>query len=389
MSTLRQHLTARRTRVAVLLAAVAGILTTGYVVLTAVAAPVNSVTDRYARPDFARPPTVTTEFPSNGGVYNAAHWTAGCSPAGICGTANPNGSMITAVYVAIFQQSSGRYWTGSAFFSRFPEFNRATGTTAWNYAFTPPRDGNYTAYVEAVSHAGTSRTAVIDFSYDTKTPDAPSIIEHPANPTTSTSARFVFTDFGEGPLNFSCSLDSGPVAPCGGSSRRHDFFASGEQRYFGLGIGPHCFYVYATDEAGNIGPKAQYCWTISRLGSSTFTVGGSITAPLYPGTSEPLDLTFTNPSSSAITIASGGVTGANIVITTNKVGCAGSNFSVSQGLTASVIVPASQITPVSLQTLAIPQANWPVIEMLETNTNQDACEGATLTLTYSGIEATG
>jgi len=44
---------------------------------------------------------------------------------------------------------------------------------------------------------------------------------------------------------------------------------------------------------------------------------------------------------------------------------------------------------VSLSALGVPQAKWPRIAMLETNTNQDACQGAHLTLTYSGIEATG
>jgi hypothetical protein len=42
---------------------------------------------------------------------------------------------------------------------------------------------------------------------------------------------------------------------------------------------------------------------------------------------------------------------------------------------------------VSLSALRVPQDDWPVIEMIETNTNQDACQGARLTLTYSGIEA--
>jgi hypothetical protein len=382
-----QRITARRTRVAALLAAVAGILTAGYVVVTAVAAPVAPVPDKSFRHDFPSPPSVTVTFPSNDGVYNLAHWTSGCAPAGICGTANPNGSTITSVSVGIFQQSSGRYWTGSSFSSRFLVLNRATGTTTWHYPFTPPRDGDYSAYVQAASHAGTSRTTVIEFSYDTVLPGAPLIISHPANPTTSTSATFVFTEFSDDDLTFFCYLDAGSPARCSGDTDEHGFILTGQQRYTGLAPGPHCFYVYATDRAGNTGPAAKYCWTISVLGSGTFTVGGSITTPLYPGTSQPLDLTFTNPGASPITIASGGVTGANIAITTNKVGCAGSNFTVSHGLTASVIVPANQLVPVSLQTLAIPQANWPVIAMLETHTNQDACEGATLTLTYSGIGA--
>ncbi len=88
-------------------------------------------------------------------------------------------------------------------------------------------------------------------------------------------------------------------------------------------------------------------------------------------------------------IAAGAVTAANISITTDKPGCAISNFAVTQGLTVSVTIPAQQIHPISLAGLDVPQSNWPVITMLETGTNQDACQGARLTITYSGIEATG
>ncbi len=70
-------------------------------------------------------------------------------------------------------------------------------------------------------------------------------------------------------------------------------------------------------------------------------------------------------------------------------GCASSNFAVKQGLTSAVTIPANTTTPVSLDQLDVPQTAWPVVAMLETDTNQDACQGAHLTLTYSGIEASG
>jgi hypothetical protein len=367
----------RRGIIAVLLIAVGTTVTAGY---AALAAP---------PPSPAGQPSVTITFPAEDGVYNAAGWAAGCTPAGICGTAASAGPAITSVAVAIYEDSSGRYWDGSAFASRFPDYLTATGTTSWHYAFSPPANTGYTVYAQASTRFSTSRLVSADFSYDTIPPGAPVIVSHPPGTTTSTSASFVFLDFSGPDLTFSCYLDSAAAAPCSGPTRgEYSPVVQGEQDYSGLSGGMHCFNVYATDEAGNVSQTTQYCWTIT-VTSAPFAVGGSLTAPLYPGTSEPLDLTFTNPTSSAITIGDGGITGANISFATNAVGCAASNFEVVQGLTVSVTIPADQSTPLSLSSLDVPQADWPVIEMIDTDTNQDACKGASLTLTYSGIEATG
>jgi adhesin/invasin len=121
----------------------------------------------------------------------------------------------------------------------------------------------------------------------------------------------------------------------------------------------------------------------SLINSANFTISGSAPA-LYPGTSQQLNLTFTNPNPSPITIAAGAVT---IAVSTTQPGCSASvNFAVTQGLTASVTVPASSTE--SLSALDVAQDNWPVVSMVETHANQDACEGAPLTFTYSG-SATG
>jgi hypothetical protein len=114
------------------------------------------------------------------------------------------------------------------------------------------------------------------------------------------------------------------------------------------------------------------------------TVSGNLAALLYPGTSQVLDLVFTNPNSSPVTVAANGV---DIVISTNSGGCPASpNFSVDRGLTTGVTIPADSTR--SLAQLGVPAADWPVIGMIDTHTNQDACEGATLTLNYS-VTVTG
>ena len=60
------------------------------------------------------------------------------------------------------------------------------------------------------------------------------------------------------------------------------------------------------------------------------------------------------------------------------------NYAVAQfsGDYAALVVPARRTT--SLDDLGVPSTAWPQVSMVETNTNQDACLGAVLTLTYTG-----
>jgi hypothetical protein len=122
----------------------------------------------------------------------------------------------------------------------------------------------------------------------------------------------------------------------------------------------------------------------SLINSANFSITGNVIPKLYPGTGQKVDLVFTNPNPSPITIAAGAVT---ITISTSATLCPASpNFAVTQGLATGVTVPAGATK--SLSDLGIAPADWPVITMVETHSNQDACAGATLTLHYSG-SATG
>jgi hypothetical protein len=228
---------------------------------------------------------------------------------------------------------------------------------------------------------------------------APVIVQHPASPTRSQTATFAFRDAAWPYVTFHCHVDSRPAHNCTFDEKDnvgpdyqvlHRRQPDSRAVYTSLQPGRHCFEVQVSDDDGRPSPVARFCWRILGLpGAKKFTVGGNLSTPLYPSVSESLNMTFTNPNARPITIAAGGVGKANIDIAANKVGCAASNFAVTQALTVNVTIPAHQATPISLSALHIPSNDWPVITMLNTTMNQDACQGATLTLMYSGIEAHG
>ncbi len=121
----------------------------------------------------------------------------------------------------------------------------------------------------------------------------------------------------------------------------------------------------------------------SLINTVPFTMAGNVTSPLSPGVSAAVNLSITNPNPTPITIAANGIT---VTVTTTKAGCASSNFAVTHGPGVSVTVPGNSTR--TLSALGVATANWPVVTMIETHTNQNACKGAALTITYTG-SATG
>lgn len=436
------------------------------------------------------PPKITVTFPVTGKYYNAAGWTAGCSPVGVCGAASdPVG--VTGVSVGVEQMSTARYWNGSSFSSTSLVLNKATGATAWTYPLARPVDGAYRLFVSATDTLGNTTPVTglttSSFTIDTVAPAAPQLLIEPPNPTTLTAAVFAFVDSSWPNVTFSCRLDSGSYSSCNALLP-----LEGGAAYANLTAGRHCFYVYATDLAGNQSPTTSYCWTItgattassiavssgspqyttvstayasplvaevtnsqgnpvsgatvtfsapssgasgafatcpgtgsnsttcvettnsSGLATSTtftanatpgafainasvsgtsspaafsltnvanFTMSGNISGPFYPGTSQSVNLSITNPNPAQITIPAGSIT--ITVTTSNQAQCPGAtNFTMSQSLTQAVPVAGNSTD--SLSQLDVPTADWPIVKMIDTNTNQDACENLTLTLHYSG-----
>ncbi len=123
-------------------------------------------------------------------------------------------------------------------------------------------------------------------------------------------------------------------------------------------------------------------FTSSGSGTGTATVGSSsavtlhatISSSLYPGSSSPVSFTVDNPSSGVqrvgtVSLASISVDGAHSSCSTT-LGGGNPDFSMAA-------VPVNQvINPGNGQSVAATGT----LTMNETGTNQDACQGATLTL---------
>jgi hypothetical protein len=121
-----------------------------------------------------------------------------------------------------------------------------------------------------------------------------------------------------------------------------------------------------------------------------YQVSGNVVDPLWPGMPRAIDLTISNPNPLPLSL-----TGLTVSITsitapraTAVLPCSSSDFTVQQYSGAyPVVVPASSTA--SLQELGIPSSAWPQLAIIDLPTDQDGCQGASLTLAYSGQATLG
>jgi hypothetical protein len=320
-------------------------------------------------------PTVAVSFPATGRAYNAAGWNGSCLPSpGLCGSAS-DATGVASVQVALLQQSSGKYWSGSGFTLASQVFQTSNGTTPWRYpvALSNLTDGSYTVSVRATDSLGNAgRALTAGFRIDTIAPPAPVITGAPDNATFQTQAEFHFTDTEQG-VTFRCELDGG-ASPCSG----------GGAEYENLAVGDHCFNVAAVDGAGNVSAPASLCWTIAI--KNTFGIIGNASALFYPGaTPQPLDLVLTNPFNFDIKVTAITVT---VQAATTKNGnpnpsCNGTqNLNVARPFNGTVTL-AKNATK-SLSQLGTPPSQYPLVQMPDLPVNQDACQKSTFHMSYSG-----
>src|SRR5581483_8663378 len=120
-----------------------------------------------------------------------------------------------------------------------------------------------------------------------------------------------------------------------------------------------------------------------------FTITGSLGAPLTPGTGSGVDVTLHNPNTVPITVSNviasvASITPADGAPTTPA--CTAADFSAT-AMHGTVVVPAGATE--TLSQLGVAAANFPQLNMIDSSTNQDSCQGATLGLTWTGTGTGG
>lgn len=233
-------------------------------------------------------------------------------------------------------------------------------------AYTGLVEGPHTFTVNATAPGATvSRDVTRAWAVDTLAPPAPVLTNRPDDPTDKTNAQFNWKSSEDG-LSYECRRNAEPYTGC---------TTSGVD-YKDLSFGDHCLSVRAVDLAGNTGPTTTFCWRV-RIDAG-FLITGNTVGLLAPGVSRPVDLVIHNPFNYAIKVTSVAVTIGSAP------GCpAAQNFALEHSLIGTVTVPAN--TARSLSALGVPEADWPLVRMVNLpTTNQDACKNTSVTLTYSG-----
>jgi hypothetical protein len=119
----------------------------------------------------------------------------------------------------------------------------------------------------------------------------------------------------------------------------------------------------------------------SLLNGMNFSISGNTSTAFVPGMTQSVDLSITNPnpSSDELTVGSSSL---SLVVTPDvgHSGCQSSWFTLNPG-SWSVTVQGG--TTKSLTDLLVATGNLPTVTMTDTNTDQDACEGANLSLHWS------
>lgn len=329
-------------------------------------------------------PRITVTFPVEHRSYDPVTWRGVCAAGiGVCGTVRaPSG--LKSVIVWIRQDATNRYWNGHSYtggratfrpavISPRPTPGRRLTQAHWFYPMPLPKTGGeYTVRVRAsdlignITRLHTQQTIAFDIS--TAAPPTPTISSGPSNPTSSSVATFSLADAWAG-VTFECSIDGQPWMRCAPSIT-----------YGGLEPGTHVFWARALDSAGNVSQIASYTWTIAADARGVqFTITGDASGPLYPGGAARLiALTVINPNGVPIYVTS--LTAA-VAASSLPTGCSASGYRVAQPSIpgSGVAVPANGSV-----TLPAQGATTATVAMLDLPSDQDACRGARLSLTYSG-----
>lgn len=115
-----------------------------------------------------------------------------------------------------------------------------------------------------------------------------------------------------------------------------------------------------------------------------FSVSGGAISVLSPGSSSPIRISITNQNDHPVIIDRLSVTVQvkSAPRATSSLPCSVDDFFVGQFAGSfPLVIPARSMT--SLADLGIPQAQWPAVEMVQSSTNQNGCQLASLSLGFA------
>jgi hypothetical protein len=220
---------------------------------------------------------------------------------------------------------------------------------------------------------GTGNFAGQVYTIDRTPPATPGFGVKPPDPSTSSTSHFEWTVATPGDVDhYECSKENGSFQPC---TTPHTYVVETTNN------GQHQFAVRAVDAVGNISGVASYSWKVDKGSLQNFTISGNLALGdlLYPGgVVRTIPVTFGNPN--GITVYVSELT-VGINASSLPVGCQASWFQITQSNVSSVNM--ATVAAGGSQTLPAGSVSAPTIRLLDVG-NQDACEGATFQLTYSG-----
>ena len=202
--------------------------------------------------------------------------------------------------------------------------NFAGSDAVYTFDLTPSADGSVTANIAAgaaqdPAFNGNAAASQFSRTYDGTAPST-SINTQPSNPDDDTTPTFAFTGndgAGSGVGSFMCKWDSGSYTAC-----------TSPVTLPTLADGSHTFYVYAIDNASNLGTPSSYTWTIDTNAPTVISIMRA-----NPNTIGATSVVFTVTFSESVTgvditdfsLTTTGVTGASITSITGS----GATYTVS------------------------------------------------------------
>lgn len=120
--------------------------------------------------------------------------------------------------------------------------------------------------------------------------------------------------------------------------------------------------------------------------ADSFSISGDLAEPFFPGGSAPLNLSISNPLDTDLVVSDlrVEVDGVDAPNATESLPCSVDDFAVEQMPGPDGLIIAAGSTA-SLAELGVPSDEWPRVLMLDTESNQDGCKGASFALAYSAV----